>query len=213
MSRGSLPGRPRCDTTTPRPRPLRRRRQRPCFRRPSRGPPRVPGPGSGPAGPRLKDTSGMLVPLPRPRHPLRRADREDGSGTSPLPPRGRGEAATPTRRPARGTADPRGRVEGGRGDGVSRRSPSAERPPDVRISAVGRAVDMRTLYGPHSPLGRDAAALTMRPRRTPKSIPTTICSPPGCRSAPPSKTAAPSPIPRAVVTSPPRRTTTGARLR
>lgn len=39
--------RPRCDTTTPRPRPLRRRRQRPCFRRPSRGPPRVPGPGSG----------------------------------------------------------------------------------------------------------------------------------------------------------------------
>ena len=66
MSRGSLPGRPRCDTTTPRPRPLRRRRQRPCFRRPSRGPPRVPGPGSGgahrPAGPGLKDTSGMLVP-------------------------------------------------------------------------------------------------------------------------------------------------------
>ena len=51
------------------------------------------------------------------------------------------------------------------------------------------------------------------PRRTPKSIRTTICSPPGCRSAPPSKTAAPSPIPRAVVTSPPRRTTTGARLR
>ena len=30
------------------------------------------------------------------------------------------------------------------------------------ISAVGRAVDMRTLYGPHSPLGRDAAALAMR---------------------------------------------------
>ena len=32
----------------------------------------------------------------------------------------------------------------------------------MRISAVGRAVDMRTLYGPHSPLGRDAAALAMR---------------------------------------------------
>ena len=53
MSRGSLPGRPRCDTTTPRPRPLRRRRQRPCFRRPSRGPPRVPGPGPGSGLPRL----------------------------------------------------------------------------------------------------------------------------------------------------------------
>ena len=133
MSRGSLPGRPRCDTTTPRPRPLRRRRQRPCFRRPSRGPPRVPGPGSGEhtgppdRGSRIR--AGCWSHLPRPRHPLRRADREDGSGTSPLPPRGRGEAATPTRRPARGTAAPRGRVEGGRGDGVSRRSLPAERPP------------------------------------------------------------------------------------
>ena len=94
-------------------------------------------------------------------------------------------------RPSSARAAP---ATGGPGACGSECSPAArrqrQRPPHAGFSAIGRTVDLRTLYRHWT---RTLRPPRCGPRRTPTSIRTTICSPSGCRGAPLSKTAALSP--------------------
>ena len=94
---------------------------------------------------------------------------------------------------------------------ISRRSLPAQRPPHAGISAFGWAVGLCT----PAPQPLDQAATAPAVRAPPHAQADTDDDQLSARmpGAPPSKIAALSPIPRAVGASPPRRTTTGARLR
>ena len=125
----------------------------------------------------------------------------DGGHPSGRPRPGSARARRPLRWAGRG---PRIRM-------ISRRSLPAQRPPHAGISAVGRAVGLCT----PAPQPLDQAATAPAVRAPPHAQADTDDDQLSARmpGAPPSKIAALSPIPRAVGASPPRRTTTGARLR
>ena len=145
----------------------------------------------------------------------------DGGRPSGRPRPGSARARRPPRWAGRGTkrgiGAPYGRPPlrwAGRGPRIrmiSRRSLPAQRPPHAGISAVGRAVGLCT----PAPQPLDQAATAPAVRAPPHAQADTDDDQLSARmpGAPPSKIAALSPIPRAVGASPPRRTTTGARLR
>ena len=125
----------------------------------------------------------------------------DGGHPSGRPRPGSARARRPLRWAGRG---PRIRM-------ISRRSLPAQRPPHAGISAFGWAVGLCT----PAPQPLDQAATAPAVRAPPHAQADTDDDQLSARmpGAPPSKIAALSPIPRAVGASPPRRTTTGARLR